>query len=207
MEGKHLGHGTLGDASSERYSYYSDVDARSVTNDETSSLAPPSSPYRAPPSEPDTSPRTVKVYRCPDPACFKVYQSTDARNRHYRSHHKSHYEETGGGSDSFSAVGGGGAGLPEFSDPIMGPMEGSEGQRTRGGNGERGGFQWEESEHVKYKDRYNALKAQYRYIKRENELLAEEYENAQIKLKRLKIEKNVLLDNLMLQQSFSEDIA
>ncbi|KAJ3052204.1 hypothetical protein HK097_006728 [Rhizophlyctis rosea] len=74
----------------------------------------------------------------------------------------------------------------------------------RGGGSSGGGRMQEEEEDEgrddRYRDKYRALKAQYRYIKRENELLAEEYESAQTKLKRLKMEKNVLLDRLMLRQ-------
>ncbi|KAI8814507.1 hypothetical protein BJ742DRAFT_766325 [Cladochytrium replicatum] len=47
-----------------------------------------------------------------------------------------------------------------------------------------------------YKVRYISMKKQCEYIKRENEMLAEEYAMLKSKLKRLKVEKNIVLESL-----------
>jgi len=38
------------------------------------------------------------------------------------------------------------------------------------------------------------LKAKSKYIRRENEILVDEYQNVKVRLKRLKTEKDILLD-------------
>ncbi|KND02275.1 uncharacterized protein SPPG_09059 [Spizellomyces punctatus DAOM BR117] len=48
-----------------------------------------------------------------------------------------------------------------------------------------------------YKQRYKSLKERYRYIKRQNEMLADECQAALAKLNRLKIQKNLLLDDII----------
>ncbi|KAJ1564585.1 hypothetical protein HK096_007251, partial [Nowakowskiella sp. JEL0078] len=44
---------------------------------------------------------------------------------------------------------------------------------------------------------YKTLKDRYRYICRENETLKEEYQRLKVRVKKLKLEKNALLENLM----------
>ncbi|KAI8805547.1 hypothetical protein BJ742DRAFT_403526 [Cladochytrium replicatum] len=52
------------------------------------------------------------------------------------------------------------------------------------------------SKNGEYKMRYLSMKKQYDYIKRENEMLAEEYAILKSKLKKLKVEKNIVLESL-----------
>ncbi|CAG8520618.1 2402_t:CDS:2 [Paraglomus brasilianum] len=45
-----------------------------------------------------------------------------------------------------------------------------------------------------YYEKYLLLKAKSKYIRRENEILVDEYQNVKVRLKRLKTEKDILLD-------------
>jgi hypothetical protein len=45
-----------------------------------------------------------------------------------------------------------------------------------------------------YYEKYLLLRARSRYIRRENEILADEYQNVKVRLKRLRTEKDILLD-------------
>ncbi|KAJ3139648.1 hypothetical protein HDU90_009149 [Geranomyces variabilis] len=50
------------------------------------------------------------------------------------------------------------------------------------------------------KQQYKALKDRYRYVKRENELLAAECDAAATKLNRLKLGKNIMIDAAKAEQ-------
>ncbi|ORX40369.1 hypothetical protein BCR36DRAFT_364784 [Piromyces finnis] len=53
-----------------------------------------------------------------------------------------------------------------------------------------------------FKDRYNELKAKYRHSLQENMILEEEYQHNYRQLSRLKLERNIILDNLIKHHTF-----
>ena len=55
-------------------------------------------------------------------------------------------------------------------------------------------------------EKYLILKAKHRYIQKENELLADEYQLIKKKLKRLKIEKVILLDAVISKSNNNNSI-